>query len=264
MLGLNVYSTVPVSEAQEMMARRVGSKQAGLHVLAHAAPDDPAVESLRSLRTALQFAMLEARNNCVLITGATPGVGKSFISANFAAVLASAGKRVLLVDADLRKGHLNQYFGVDRKGGLSELTTGTVSLDAAIRRQLLPNLDFIPTGVLPPNPAELVVSSSFSSLLQSLYNKYDLILIDSAPVLVAADTSSVSLQAGTVLLVARAEQTQLGELHESARRLAHTGKTVSGVIFNALDVSRRHYGRYGYRYGAYQYRQYAYEPAKPD
>ncbi|MDB5957089.1 polysaccharide biosynthesis tyrosine autokinase [Ramlibacter sp.] len=261
-LGLNVYSTVPSSSTQELLARRVGSKQQGLHVLASTAPEDPAVESLRSLRTALQFAMLEAHNNCVLITGATPGVGKSFISANFSAVLASAGKRVLLIDADLRKGHLNQYFGVERKGGLSELTTGTVTLEQAIRKQVLPNLDFVPTGILPPNPAELVVSSAFGSLLKSLSAKYDLVIIDSAPVLVAADTLSVSLHAGTVLLVARADQTQLGELRESARRLALAGRTVSGVVFNALDLTRRHYGRYGYKYGAYQYRQYAYQPLK--
>lgn len=263
--GLNVYSTIPLSEAQQTMARRVSEKQPGVHVLAQYAPQDVAVESLRSLRTALQFAMLEANNNRVLITGGTPGVGKSFVSANFSAVLASAGKRVLLIDADLRKGHLNQYFGVGREGGLSELIAGTLSDDKAIRCGVLPNLDFISTGMLPPNPAELVVSAAFGNLLERLSGQYDLVIIDSAPVLVAADTLSVAAHAGTLLLVARAEKTYIGDLHESARRLAHSGKAATGVLFNALDLTRRHYGKYGYKYGAYsyggyRYRKYDYEP----
>jgi len=257
--GLNVYSSIPLSEAQLAMARKVVEKQPGVHILAQTVPHDVAVESLRSLRTALQFAMLEANNNRVLISGATPGVGKSFVSANFAAVLASAGKRVLLIDADLRKGHLNQYFGISRGGGLSELIAGSLSLANGIRRELLPNLDFITTGMLPPNPAELMVSGAFANLLETLSAEYDLVIIDTAPVLVAADTLSVAMHVGTLLLVARAGQTQLGELHESARRLAHAGKSATGVLFNAIDLSRRHYGSYGYKYGGYKYRQYSYE-----
>lgn len=257
--GLAVYSTIPLSEAQQLMAKNVASKELGQHILAITAPQDVAVESLRSLRTALQFAMLEAPNNRVLITGATPGVGKSFVSANFAAVLASGGKKILLVDADLRKGHLNQYFGVQRGGGLSELVAGTITPNQAIRRQLVPNLDVITTGVLPPNPAELMASAAFAKWVEALSADYDLMIIDTAPVLAAADTLSVANSAGTLLLVARAEQSQLGELHESSRRLAHAGKTVSGVLFNAVNLSRRHSGGYGYRYGGYKYRQYSYE-----
>jgi tyrosine-protein kinase Etk/Wzc len=258
--GLNVYSTIPLSDAQFAVGRKVTERQAGVHILAQTAPQDVAIESLRSLRTALQFAMLEAGNNRVLITGATPGVGKSFVSANFAAVLANGGKRVLLIDADLRKGHLNQYFGISRSGGLSELITGSIKPAQAIRRELLPNLDVITTGVLPPNPAELMMSGAFASLLESFSPEYDLVIIDTAPVLVAADTLSVAMHVGTLLLVARAGQTQMGELHESARRLAHAGKSATGVLFNAMDLSRRHYGSYGYKYGGYRYRQYEYSP----
>ncbi|RYF71442.1 MAG: tyrosine protein kinase, partial [Comamonadaceae bacterium] len=118
--GLNVYSTIPLSAGQDALAQKAAAKQPGLHLLAVTQPEDQAVESLRSLRTALQFAMLDAPSNRIIITGATPGVGKSFVSSNFAALLASTGKRVLLIDADLRKGHLNQYFGVPRPRGLSE------------------------------------------------------------------------------------------------------------------------------------------------
>jgi tyrosine-protein kinase Etk/Wzc len=148
--NLNVYSTIPLSATQLELARKTAEKQPGVHVLSVALPDDPAVESLRSLRTALQFAMLDASSNRILITGATPGVGKSFVSCNFAAVLASAGKRVLLIDADLRKGHLNQYFNVPRPRGLSELVAGTLQVADVLRRNILPNLDLITTGCCRP------------------------------------------------------------------------------------------------------------------
>lgn len=256
--GLSVYSTIPLSDAQQAMAQRVAAKTPGLHILAASAPRDIAIEALRSLRTALQFAMLDTTNNRVLITGGTPGIGKSFVSANFAAVMASAGKRVLLVDADMRKGHLNQYFGVPREGGLSEMISGTVSREQGIRRGLLPNLDLITTGTLPPNPSELLVSGSFVRLLESLSEDHDLIIIDSAPVLVAADTLSIANHVGVLLLVARAGQTYIGDIHESARRLVQSGKTPTGVLFNALDLSRRHFGKYGYKYGAYNYGNYQY------
>jgi tyrosine-protein kinase Etk/Wzc len=257
--GLNVYSTIPLSKSQQAMAHLAATRQAGIHVLVQTAPQDPAVESLRSLRTALQFAMLDSPNNRLLITGPTPGVGKSFVSTNFAAVLASAGKRVLLVDADLRKGHINQYLGVGRERGLSELVAGSLKKHDVIRRGILPNLDLITTGVLPPNPAELLASPALIAVLESLSAEYDLVVIDTAPVLVAADTQSLAPHAGTLLLVARADQTQLGELHESSRRLAHAGSRVTGVLVNAVDLTRRHYGSYGYKYGGYRYRQYAYE-----
>lgn len=260
--GMNVYSTIPLSVTQETMARQVAQKQTGVHILAQSAPQDAAVESLRSLRTALQFAMLEARNNRVLISGPTPGVGKSFVSANFSAVLAAAGKRVLLIDADLRKGYLNQYFGIPRRNGLSELIAGSINLATARRRALLPNLDLIPTGTLPPNPSELVINSTFQELLNEISTEYDVVVIDTAPILVAADTLSIAPHAGTLLLVARSGQTQVSELLESARRLAHAGTSASGVIFNAMDLTRRHYGSYGYRYGGYRYRQYNYNAAQ--
>jgi tyrosine-protein kinase Etk/Wzc len=256
--GLSVYSTIPLSGAQARLARKILSKESGVHLLADAAPDDSAIESLRSLRTALQFASLQATDNRIIISGATPGVGKSFVSANFAAVLAAAGKRVLLIDADLRRGHLHQYFGVPRSGGLSELIAGSVSLEQAVRRQQGRGVDFISTGALPPNPAELLMSDSFGALLQRLSPDYDVVLIDTAPVLVAADTLSVATHASTILLVARAGKTQMGELHESVRRLTRMGREVTGVLLNALDLTRRHYGSYSYVHGAYRYQVYRY------
>ncbi|MCE3271477.1 MAG: epsB [Ramlibacter sp.] len=256
--GLHVYSTIPLSDTQEKLARKVAQKERGLHILSTVEPNDGAVESLRSLRTTLQFAMLEAANNRILITGATPGVGKSFVSSNLAAVLAATGKRVVLVDADLRKGHLNQYFGMKRVGGLSELIAGSLAFAEAAHPSGVPNLDIITTGAIPPNPAELLLSASFAQTLERLSAAYDIVLVDSAPVLAASDTLGIAGHAATLLLVARSGETQIGELQESAKRLLHAGKSVTGVIFNALDTSRRHYGSYGYKYGGYRYKNYSY------
>ena len=257
--GLNVYSSIPLSPAQRMIDKNIEGRAPGMHVLALQQSEDPAVESLRSLRTALQFAMLEAPNNRLLISGATPGVGKTFVSVNFAAITAASGKKVLLIDADLRKGRVNQFFSLSRSSGLSELIAGTLGFEKAIRSSILPNLDVITTGVLPPNPAELLMSDSFSQILEKLSPDYDLVIIDTAPVLVAADTASVAPLAGSLLLVARAEKTHLGELNESVRRLAHAGCSANGVILNAMDLSRRHAGSSSYKYGGYRYTHYKYK-----
>lgn len=256
--GLTVYSVVPFTAEQTMLDQSVAEGARGIQLLAVTHPESPPIEALRSLRIALQFATLEAGNNRVLITGATPGIGKSFVSGNFAAIMAHAGKRVLLIDADMRKGHLNKQFGLRREGGLSELLAGDLSAEQAIRSQVLPNLDVLTTGKLPTNPADMLMSETFVRLLDMVSAQYDLVVIDTPPVLVATDTAAVAPHMGAVLLVARADQTQLGELNESAKRLAQAGRTVNGVIFNGIDLTRRHYGSHGYRYGGYRYTEYKY------
>jgi len=256
--GLSVYSVVPFTAEQKALDQGIAAGAKGIQLLAVTHPESQSIEALRSLRIALQFATLETGNNRVLITGATPSIGKSFVSGNFAAIMAHAGKRVLLIDADMRKGHLNKQFGLPRDNGLSELLSGELSAQQAIRAQVLPNLDILTTGKLPTNPADMLMSESFVRLLDMLSAQYELVVIDTPPVLVATDTAAVAPHMGAVLLVARADQTQLGELTESAKRLAHGGKAVSGVIFNGIDLTRRHYGSQGYRYGGYRYTTYKY------
>lgn len=260
--GLPVFSTIPTSAAQTAIAKRRLSGATGVRLLAIEQPDDLAVESLRSLRTAMQFAMLESPNNRVMISGATPGLGKSFVTANFAALMAAAGKRTLLIDADLRRGHIHQYFGLQRHGGLSELIAGSLTAQQTVHRQVVPNLDLLATGQLPPNPAELLVSESFKSVLEKLSEQYDLVVIDTPPVLVAADAATVAAHTGTVLLVARADQSTMGELKESTRRLAMGGKAATGVLLNGMNVGRQAYATY--KYGRYRHTSYNYESILPE
>lgn len=256
--GLHVYSTIPLSELQADLYRRIRAKEAGVKLLAVDAPDDPTIESFRSLRTALQFTMFNARNNVVLITGPAPSVGKSFVSANFSTVLTTAGKRVLLIDADLRKGYLHQYFGFERGIGLSEIISGQHTLEAALHRDVVPNLDLITTGAQPRNPAELLLSERLTTLVREVSAAYDVVVIDTAPVLAAADAGILAPAAGTVFFVARATVTKMGELTESMKRLSQNGVAVTGVLFNGLNLKHAKYG-YGSKYGAYRYAAYAYE-----
>jgi tyrosine-protein kinase Etk/Wzc len=260
-LGLSVYSVVPQALEQDALLQLIATGAGGAQVLAVTAPESLAIESLRNLRISLQLAMMESGSNRVLVTGATPGVGKSFVSSNYAVIMAQAGKRVLLIDADLRKGHINKSFGLPRQGGLADVLAGDMTCEQAIHSQVLPNLDVLTTGNYPFNPANMMLSSALGDILDGASQRYDLVVIDSPPVLVAADAAAVSAHVGAILLVARDGLTQIGELSESVKRLAHANQRVSGVVFNGMDLSRRHYGSYGYKYGGYRYTEYKYKQA---
>ncbi|VWB62202.1 tyrosine protein kinase [Burkholderia aenigmatica] len=258
-LGIDVYATVPDSAGQRRVARRIAQRLPAPHLLSALDPHDPAVESLRSLHTALRFAMQGARNNVLLMTGPVPGAGKSFVAANFAALLAAGGERVLLVDGDLRKGYLHESLGVPRESGFAELLSGDVTPANAIHRNVLPNLDFIATGTLPEHPAQWLDDDRVAALLDALSARYDRVVIDAAPILAVSDAVTLGRHAGTVLLAARAASTRIAELGEAARRLAHNGVAAGGVVLNAVDPRT---GRYGSRYGAYRYAQYRYAPSR--
>ncbi|NKI70579.1 polysaccharide biosynthesis tyrosine autokinase [Collimonas pratensis] len=254
-LGVTVFASIPRSKKQEQLFQKIHAKAPSISVLAQNFPTDMAVEGLRGLRTALQFSMLESRNNVVLITGPTPGLGKSFVAANFAAVLAAAGKKVLLIDADLRKGYLHQYFGLERGNGLSDLITASEDIDQVLHKELLENVSFISTGQLPLKPAELLSHQNFGKLIESLSANYDYVLIDTPPVLAVSDAVIAAAHAATVLLIARAEVTGTGAIKEALKRLAQAGISSQGVVLN--DVKLRS-SRYGTRDGRYRQEKYAY------
>jgi tyrosine-protein kinase Etk/Wzc len=231
-----VYATIPHSDTQEKMVRKARGVATSLPLLATEAPGDMAIESLRSFRAALQFSMPHFKNNIVMLSGPTRNLGKSFISANLAAVVAASGKRVLLIDADLRHGHLHRYFGVDRENGLTKAITGADSVENIIYHDVVENLDFIPTGPLPPNRSEFLLRLNFSQLLASVSTNYDLVLIDPPPILAVADALIIGAHAGAVFILARADVTTEGEINESIKRLNHAGIAPQGVLFNDMVV----------------------------
>lgn len=240
-----VYATIPHSDNQDKLARKARSGSAALPLLASAAPDDMAIESLRSFRAALQFSMPHFKNNIVMLCGPTRHLGKSFVAANLATVVATSGKRVLLIDADLRHGQLHRYFGVDRELGLTKAITGTETVENIIYQNVVENLDFIATGPLPPNRSEFLLRLNFAQLLATVSANYDLVLIDPPPILEVADALIIGAHAGAVFILARAGITTESDINESIKRLNHAGILPQGVLFNdmvvRLGARRMHY-----------------------
>ncbi len=246
MLGSRVvYATIPHSSNQQKLMRQANGHSERVPVLASILPEDPAIEALRSFRAAMQFSMPHFRNNIVMLTGPTSGLGKSFVSVNFAAVMAASGKRVLLIDADLRNGHLHQYFGSGRQQGLSDAITGAMRVDQIVRRNVMDRLDFIPTGALPPNRSEFLMHLNFGALLEAVRGDYDIVLVDPPPVLAVADALIIGSHAGAVFILVRAGLTTEGEVNESIKRLNQAGISPQGILFNDM---RMRLGGYGYQY----------------
>lgn len=249
-LGMNVYASVPLSEWQDRLAKQ---KKGGKHtLLAQHNPADLSIEALRSLRTSLHFAMMESANNVLMITGPSSGIGKSFITSNLASVIAQCDQKVLLIDADMRKGHLHDYFSKAHKDiGLSDYLSGQKDTQSVIVQSEQAGLDFIARGKVPPNPSELLMHPRFASLLEWAAQNYDLVLIDTPPILAVTDAAVVGRLAGTTLMVARFAVTAAKEAEVTQSRLEQNGIEVKGVILNAMEKRAASY--YGGNYGYYQY-----------
>lgn len=241
--GVPVFAVISHSDRQMALQRRIRRGERGPHMLAMSAPEDIAVEGIRSLRTALLFRMVHASNNVVMITGPRPDVGKSFLSVNLAALLASAGKRVLLIDADLRRGDIHSYIGKRRDPGLQDVMKGAAT-DIAIRRQVLPNLDVLTRGTVSASPSEILMSNRLSGLIEQLSPLYDVVIVDTPPVLAATDSSVIGTHAGTTLFVLRHGEHSAAELRESMRLLGSAGIEVSGLVLTDVPQRSSAYGTY--------------------
>ncbi|MEZ8943691.1 polysaccharide biosynthesis tyrosine autokinase [Vibrio sp. 10N.247.311.12] len=254
-IGLPVYAAVPKSDLQIELTNRFKSKKKQTEgtqaLLAESNPADLSVEALRGLRTSLHFAMLEAKNNILMISGPAPGIGKSFISTNFAAVAAKTGQKVLLIDADMRKGYLQQSFGVNWDNGLSDVLSGKQEFAQSVKTTPVENLDIITRGQVPPNPSELLMRPRFAELMEWASKEYDLVIVDTPPVLAVTDPSIVGAFAGTTLMVARYGQNTIKEIDVARNRFEQSGIEVKGVIFNAIE--KKASSSYGYGYYNYAY-----------
>ena len=237
-LDLEVSALIPHSKTQQkrdLIKRKFKSlKGRSNYLLANEDSTDIAVEAIRALRTNIYFSMLDARNNVLMITGAAPEAGKSFISANLATVMAQSGKRVLLIDTDMRKGYLDQLFKLTPEYGLADILSGHVSPAKAVCETRIENLHLISNGGYPKNPSELLMDSRFTELLANAQKRYDYVIIDTPPVLAVTDATIVGQLAGTVLLVSRYGNTTTRELEISADRLRQNKINIKGVILNGM------------------------------
>ncbi|HFQ7084988.1 TPA: polysaccharide biosynthesis tyrosine autokinase [Raoultella planticola ATCC 33531] len=259
-LGINVYASIPVSE---QFAKKTSSSSLGIsnkktreayEFLAVDNPADLAIEAIRGLRTSLHFAMMEARNNVLMISGASPNAGKTFVSSNLAAVVAQSEKKVLFIDTDMRKGYTHKLFNVDNANGLSDLLSGKVSIEKSIKKLDVLGFDYISRGIAPPNPAELLMHKRFGELISWASKNYDMVILDTPPILAVTDAAIIGNYVGTTLLVARFELNTSKEIEVSIRRFEQSGVGVKGCILNGVVKKASSYYGYGYSHYGYSYK----------
>ena len=234
----------------------VGERSFNVHLLTLLNPMATVSETYRALRTSVQFSRPDAAIETILVTSSNPGEGKSVTSANLAVVMAQAGRRVLLIDADLRRPTVHKTFGIPREPGLVQTLFADGAYDPAAAVEVADSLWVLPAGMLAPNPSELLGSKRMRELLTELHDHYDVVILDAPPVLAATDAVLLSTQADATLLITRAGVTRDYDLQSSQSALAAVGAHLIGTVLNGFDVSKA----YGYRYKyAYRYGQdYAY------
>jgi len=239
--GFSVYAKVPKGNPN-------GTK--GTRPLAVVEPDDVAVESLRALRSSLEFSMEEGSNPTIGISGLIPGVGKSFISVNLAALYAGLGKKVLLIDADLRKGRLHKEFGIKRGKGLSQILLNEVSIDDVIKSTEVENLFIMQCGMVPPNPSELLGSKHYAAMISELEKIYDLIIVDTPPIMLVTDAALACRVASQIVMVIEYNKHSIDAIKDGMNQLLKGNTTAhASVVINKYVHS--HSDGYGYKYGKY-------------
>ncbi|MEW6541829.1 MAG: CpsD/CapB family tyrosine-protein kinase [Bacillota bacterium] len=231
------------------------SNGAYIDLVAHRHPKAAAAEAYRTLRTNLGFAAPDRAAKVILITSAGPEEGKTTTAGNLAVVLAQAGHGVCLLDADLRKPRLHKVFGVENEVGLTNVLSQNLALEKAVVQSAAGGVALLPSGPIPPNPAELLGSGRMKEVLGRLAERYDFVLVDSPPVLAVTDASLLAARVDGVLLVIRAADTRVEPAQEAKARLEKTGGRILGVTLNKVRLSAKDYSYYYY---------YHHRPGKED
>ncbi|WP_253383673.1 polysaccharide biosynthesis tyrosine autokinase [unidentified bacterial endosymbiont] len=266
--GLNVYATLPRSvwlNERTRLSRVNFFSSAEKHRTTNVPflpvdrPLDNFVEAVRGLRTSLHFAMMDAENNILMFSGPTQNCGKTLVSTTLAALVAQVGERVLLIDADMRKGYIHNIFSLSNDAGLSDVLSGKVAFSAAVQTYSEASFDVVTCGMAPPNPSELLMHDRFRQFMEWASERYDMVIIDTPPILAVTDAAVIGHIAASTLLVARHNVTSVKEMLVSVRRLQKSKVEVKGVVVNDFVNSAIDYYSNGYKvYG------YGYEPDLPN
>jgi capsular exopolysaccharide synthesis family protein len=218
-------------------------------------PTSQAAECCRSIRTNLLFSAAERTMKTITVSSASPREGKTTTSIYLGTIMANSGQRVLLVDTDLRRPRLHNSLGVSKERGLTNVLLSETSYEDAIKTTDVPNLFLMPSGTIPPNPVELLLTNRFRTVLDELAQRFDRIILDSPPVLAVTDAVVLAKHSDGVILVAQGKKTQREDFAIAARRMHDAQAPIVGGILNVIDISDRRYSGY-YQYGGYG------EPAK--
>jgi capsular exopolysaccharide synthesis family protein len=209
-------------------------------------PKSPISEQYRTIRTNIEFASIDKQLRSLLVTSSGPSEGKSSTTANLAVVFAQQGKKVLLIDGDLRKPTVHYAFKFDNRIGLSTLLVGEKPLEESIKETDIPNLDILTSGPIPPNPSELLGSNAMKKMLQLAEERYDIILLDTPPVLAVTDAQILANICDGSMIVVRSEQTEYQAIQKAKELLVPADAKLIGIILN--DVPQKRSNSY-YYYG---------------
>lgn len=220
-------------------------------------PKSPISELFRTLRTNIQFMNTKSGLKSLLVTSASPSEGKSWVSSNLATTFAQAGKKVILVDCDMRKGRLFSVFNVPPLPGLSNYLSGVgsdgesgdINIEAYIRRTEVSNLYLIPAGSIPPNPSELLVTEKMAETMQKLEKMFDIVIYDGTPTNLVTDALIISRNVDTTIIVCAYKSTKVDELERIKRDILNVGGKIAGVVINKMPISQKEY------YASYYYGQ---------
>ena len=212
-------------------------------------PKSPISETFRTLRTNIQFMNSNRRLRSLLVTSTMPSEGKSWVASNLAVTFAQAGKRVALIDADMRKGRLYSIFGVEPRPGLSNYLSGyyenqeSADIDKYLKKTDVNNLYLLPAGNIPPNPSELLVRRQMRNLLEQLKNQVDLIIIDGTPSKLVTDAVILSRIVDSTIIVSAHNQTRKDDLERVIKDIKNVGGNIAGVVYNKIPVSSKKYNQ---------------------
>jgi tyrosine-protein kinase Etk/Wzc len=236
---------LPVLGLIPMGAARGGGRRGALPLISLASPEDPTSEAYRALRTNVTFVNAEERAlRLICVTSPGPGEGKSTTAANLAITLAQQGAHTLLVDADLRRPLVHRAFNLVQEPGLTDILVGTAMLREAVRPNVVPSLDVLPAGALPPNPSELLGSAAMHRLLDQLRAEYDTVIFDSPPALAVTDATVLGASSDAVILVLRAGETEEHAAQQAVEQLRRVHARVAGTVLNGVEMDGDKYYYY--------------------
>jgi tyrosine-protein kinase Etk/Wzc len=235
----------------ERGSRRAADGTVG-RLITHADPRSPVAEAYRSMRTNLAFARAQQSPQAIVVASPGPADGKSTTVANLAITFAQQGQRTLLIDADLRRAVLDKAFNVGRSPGLTEAIIGESTLDEVVHQTSVPNLSIVASGRFPPNPAELLGSTRMQEILHEAKARFDVVLLDSPPLLAVTDAAVLSTMVDGVVLVIRTERTKRDAVRRALGHVRSVRGRLLGAVLNDVDMrSGAYYGSYGHYYYSY-------------
>lgn len=219
------------------------------NIIVHSNPKSPASEAYRSLRTSIQFSSVDSDLKTIMVTSASPGEGKSTTTVNLAATYAQTENRVLLIDADLRKPTAHHSFQCSNRQGLTNVLTKQSHVNDVIIETFVPNLYLLPSGIIPPNPAELLASNRMKSLLEELKEQFDIIIVDTPPLLAVTDSQILATICDGVVLVIDSGKVKIALAQKAKENLTQVNAKILGVVINNVKRGQQDDYYYYYYYG---------------